>query len=115
MYIRQSGSLCVHRCWRATDTAISVKILTLTGYWCDQNGSWRPSEGRTECQAKLSWRMLEAGRPFGSDIKLKSRREEENLEGAQDTDTARKAGGPGTASMEEREDREHSEEMGLMG
>ena len=57
--------------------------------WCDQNGSWRPSEGRTECQAKLSWRMLEAGRPFGSDIKLKSRREEESLEGAQDTDTAR--------------------------
>ena len=33
--------------------------------------------------------MLEAGRPFGSDIKLKSRREEESLEGAQDTDTAR--------------------------
>ena len=59
--------------------------------------------------------MLEAGGPFGSDIKLKSRREEENLEGAQDTDTARKAGGPGTASMEEREHREHSEEMGLMG
>ena len=71
---------------------------------------------------------MEAGRPFGSDIKLKSRREEENLEGAQDTDTARsgyyrdviylhyiEAGGPGKASMEEREDREHSEEMGLMG